>query len=94
MALDRLVWGSAARLWLGFGHGWLLFVEVSTSDGGVRLLLGASPMTCRSAGVWSSWACRATCPSRAFDYARSGVTLAPAFAFLGLVACQSAIERL
>src|SRR5436305_8156710 len=22
-------------------------------------------MTCRSAGVWGSWACRATCPSRA-----------------------------
>ena len=33
-------------------------------------------------------------PFEGLDYARSGVTLAPAFLVLGLVARQSAIERL
>jgi len=67
---------------------------------GCSLRGGREPMTCRSAGVWGSWACRATCPSRALIYARPGVTLAPTsagpagLALSGLAACQSETIRL
>jgi hypothetical protein len=67
---------------------------------GCRLPGGREPMTCRSAGVWGLWACRATCPSRALIYARPGATLAPtsagagSLAFSGRAACQSETIRL
>ena len=75
---------------------WLVFAEggLSTSGCGVRLCCGREPMTCRSAGVWGSRACRATCPSRALLCAPRCHELAPALSFLGDAACQSATERL
>jgi hypothetical protein len=45
----------------------------------------------QSAGVWSSRACRATLPFEGVIYARSAVTLAPAF--LAFPACQSRTVR-
>jgi hypothetical protein len=56
---------------------------------GVRLLVGASPMTCQRAGVRGlTVACRVTLPpGGALGYARPAVTLAPALLVLGLVAC-------
>ena len=64
--------------------------------GGLGCVVGASPMTCQRAGVRGlTVACRVTLPPwRGLDYARPAVTLAPAFSCLGLVACQSATERL
>jgi hypothetical protein len=47
-------------------------------------------MTSQRAGVWSSRACRATLPFEGPIYARSAVTLAPAFF---AAACQSATIR-
>src|SRR5215217_6030910 len=54
---------------------------------GARLSFGRESMTCRRAGVWGSRACRATLPFEGLIYARSAVTLAPAFF---AAACQSA----
>lgn len=53
--------GGVTRIWAWWG----VRRGLSTSAGGVRLCGGREPMTCRSAGVWGSWACRATCPLRA-----------------------------
>jgi hypothetical protein len=58
-----------------------------------RLCCGRELMTCRSAGVWGSRACRATLPFEGLDYARPAVTRSRP-PFFGAAACQSAIERL
>ena len=66
---------------------------------GVRLAGGRESMTCRRAGVWARGPA-ARLALRGPDYARPGVTLAPAFAgaaglpFSGLAACQSETIRL
>ena len=82
----------------GFAHALFEVAVVDASVEGVRLLVGASPMTCQRAGVRGlTVACRVTLPplEGAFGYARPAVALAPAFSFfLGDVACQSATERL
>ena len=65
----------------------------STSGGCVRLLCGREPMTCRSAGVLGLVGLPRDLPFEGLDYARPGVTLAPAFCLLGAVACQSRTVR-
>ena len=67
----------------------------STSARGVRLCGGREPDdVSKSRRLGLDRGLPRDLPFEGLDYARPAVTLAPAFSFLGDVACQSAIERL